>query len=268
MRPIVTICAGLPVCAVVAAALAGCETEGFSIGSALTGQRQSVYIPEAAAAAADSEVTTRWERIVIGTRPYHRAVGYLETREFTPAGTHDAVQIQYVWPDPFDLSPWGFVTAEGGAYRYPLDAGESEPEALGHMPIETACCLILGVCEKCGHELDREVVHAVARADLGAERARDFRHFVVDNHRASRDLHQTQGTALHQHTGGGVTLDHACEECRDKAVPALTGVVHSLRVQFEELTAADLAPAPVAAPAAPPAGDGGDESGEDSGDEG
>ena len=258
MRSILPIVAGLAV-----AALAGCETEGFSIGAALTGERQAVYIPEAAAAAADSEVTTRWDGIVIGTRPYHRAMGYLETREFTPAGTHGTIQIQYVWPDDFGLAPWGFVTAQGGAYRYPIDVGESEPQFLGHMPIEAACCLILGVCEKCGHQLDRAVVHAVARVDLGAERARDFRNFVVHGHRESRDLHHTQGTALHQHIGGGVTLDHACEECREKAVPPLTGVTHSLRVQFEELTAADLAPAPVAAPAPAAApGDQGDESGD------
>jgi len=245
------------------AGLTGCETGGMGVWNTFTGRRTEVDIPEAAAAAADTETTIGWDRIVVGVRPYHRTVGYLETKAFTPAGSHDVLQIAYIWPEEFGLAPWGFVTAQGGAYRYPVDGG-STPEYMGHMPIETACLHVLGVCPKCGHQLDREVVHNIARVDLDPERSQDFRDYTVASHRASRDLHPTEGTALHHHTGGGVNLDHACEECRTDSVQPLIGSTHSLRVQFEELTAADLAPtqplAPV--PAAPSEEDGGDDSDE------
>ncbi len=80
---------------------------------------------------------------------------------------------------------------------------------------------------------------------------------MAEHHRRSRDLHLTMGTALHERRGGGVTLDHACEDCQDARVQPLTGNVQSLRVQFEELTAADLAVTPVTPP--PLAEDGAEE---------
>lgn len=237
--------------ALVLAALAGCETGGISILATLTGRKVTIDIPEAAAAAADSEVTIGWDRIVVGVRPHNRTVGYLETRAFTPAGSHDLLQIAYIWPHTLD-KPWGFVTQNGSTYRFRVDESDPDSDFMGRMPIESACLNVLGVCPKCGHQYDREVLQNVARVDLDPARARDFRHHAVDYHRRSRDLHPSEGTGLHAERGGGVNLDHACEECASERVEPLIGNVHSLRVQFEELTAADIAPKP-ALPAPAPA---------------
>ena len=238
--------ATLSILALLSCTGAACETGGRSVWGTLTGRKVVVVIPEALPAEFDDEIDVAWDRIVVGVRPNNRNVGYLQTREYTPAGTHKKLRISYIWPETLE-GPWGYLTAGGAAYRFRIDRS-SDADYMGHMPIEVACLHVLGVCPKCGHRIDREVLHQISRPDLGPERTRDFRYHMADHHRRSRDIHPTMETALHARRGGGVTLDHACEACQDTRVQPLTGNVQSLRVQFEELTAADL----MAKPAAPP----------------
>lgn len=230
--------------------VAGCETEGVGVWGRLTGgdRRSEFYLPEAAAAAADTEQTVDWKSIIVGVRPNHKLAGYLETREFTPAGTRDPIQTHYIWPA--DLSEaWGFVTEAGRAYRYDV-AGSSETHFLGHMPLESAALYVLALCPSCGHAVDREVFANKARADLNPRYTKSIREDMALEHRRWRDIDPVIGFPSLPAERGGTRYPHDC----------IHGTDYDVGVQFETLTQADLAPRPAVAEAAPAdEGDDGDE---------
>lgn len=214
----------------VALLAAGCETEGEDVMATITGQVRALDLAEAALPGEDVEETLSWHAAVVGVRPNHHHLGYLETRAWTPARTRVPVVIRYVWP--LDLSgPLGFITDTGFAYRFPLPqeddsqqlapagvewrARRTEPERLGRLPLEAAVLYLLRAPTDGGKTLDPEIVEAQARVDLQTR-------YVSDYHRLLGNASQ---------------------------------------VQLEELTAAAMQasmapkkPAAPAAPAAPPAG--------------
>jgi len=220
--------------------VAGCETGGMSLRSALRGaQKSDLHLPEAAAAAADTEQAVDWQSIVVGVRPNHTLAGYLETREFTPAGSRRPVQTHYIWPS--DLSEaWGFITESGRVYRFDV-AGSSETHFLGYMSRESAALYVLAMCPSCGSQVDREVFANIARADLSERYTQEIRTKRAEEHRRWRDIDPVIGMPKLPAERGGTKYGHDC----------LHGNSFEVRVQFEELTPADLAPRPVVAEAAP-----------------
>lgn len=235
--------------------VAGCETEGESVVGRLTGERGAeLYLPEAAAAAGDTEQTTDWQSIIVGVRPNHRLAGYLETREFTPAHSREAVEVRYIWPT--DLSePWGFVTESGGAYRYPVDGGAAT-HFLGHMTLESAALYVLALCPSCGHAVDREVFANKARADLSPRYTKTIRAEMAVEHRRWRDIDPVIGMPKLPAERGGTKYPHDC----------IHGTDYEVGVQFEVLTQADLRPAPAVAAPAKKDGEEGDDGAADSDD--
>ena len=217
----------------------GCETEGVSVWGRLTGgdRKGEFYLPEAAAAAADTEQTVDWKSIIVGVRPNHRMAGYLETREFTPAGSRGAIQTHYIWPA--DLSEaWGFVTESGRAFRYDV-AGSSETHFLGHMSLESAALYILALSPSDGLPIDREVFANKARADLSPRYTPTIREHVARDHRRWRDIDPVIGFPHLPAERGGTKYPH----------DSIHGTDYEVAVQFEALTQADLASRPAVAEA-------------------
>jgi hypothetical protein len=227
----------------------GCETGGASVMSQLTGNRRAdFYLPEAAAAAADTEQTVDWRAIIVGVRPNHQMAGYLETREFMPAGSREPIRTYYIWPANLSEA-WGFITESGRAYRFDV-AGSSDTHFLGHMTQASAALYVLALCPSCGHRVDREVFANKARADLGERYTKTIREEMALEHRRWRDIDPVIGMPNLPPERGGTKYPHDC----------IHGTDYDVAVQFEELTQADLAPRPAVADAAPADEDDGDDS--------
>ncbi len=229
----------LPLLLSLAALGIGCETEGRGILSSLTGVRERVDIEEARLPREDKEETAGWLRVVVGVPPHSREAGFVQEVAYTPRGHRDPIPVMYFWPTSLN-EPIGFVTSGGAAFRFPVD-GSPGAESFGRLPLETAAVYILGVCEKCGQQMDREVLATQVRVDLLPKYAEDYRDVIVAEHRRSRDLHPASGP-YHPKTGG-VETEHSCEECRT-SVPQLTGAKASIPVAFERLDAAAFSPRP------------------------